>query len=477
MTSSPDLKIVDADIQRLTLDLKAIAQAFVDDTHAASDVGGALGHQRLAEEFTSFSESWRVNRERMQKNIDELATAMGNIKVATDEVDRGLAGPDGQNPAASSQDQNPSQAGARQPPAASGGVTPGGAPAGPVAASPSDSLPAATAAAQASGTATPDAPAADPATPPPTDDDTTVRVGADGDFYAAVTIGGAGAAGATATLMALYKLWDAHRGQVTGNAAPSPEAEQADARSRLLAGLQELGGDGKEVSVELVSEGQSPDHVTAILKGEDGRVEVLDLSPGDAGGTPADEAGSGEATTGNGATDATSDATIPSTDPSGDTGGDPSGSGGEAGASSDAGDSLPKASATTEAGGGGQAADPGGSESLPAVSASGSPGAPEGAAPGLSAGHADAATALPSVAATGDATPGGATPGDGSTALGVQSPQVAGATAGMGLAGMGAVSATGMGQGSATAPARNQSETLRKVTESTDDERAKEQQR
>lgn len=63
---------------------------------------------------------------------------------------------------------------------------------------------------------------------------------------------------------------------------------------------------------------------------------------------------------------------------------------------------------------------------------------------------------------------------DSALAAGAQPAQTAGSSAAVGMAGMGAMSMAGMGsQASAPAPSRSQSEPLRKVAESSDDESAK----
>jgi hypothetical protein len=491
VTTGSDLKIVDEDIQRLHQDLKAISQAFTDDTRAAGDVGGAFGHQRLADEFSSFSESWRVNRERMQKNIDELATQMGNIKVATDEVDKALAG-DGTSTDAtsstgsSSAGQGPAAPSGSLPPVATdgGGGQSGGA-SGSGATSPLPGASAGSDSATGSSGGAPDGSTTDPGTnpgDPGTDaaDDTVVRVGEDGDFYASVTVGGAGAVGATATLMALYKLWDAHRAQISGDATPTSDTEQADARTRLLAGLEELGANGNDVTVELVSEGQSPDHVMAILRGEDGSVSVLDLSPDDAGngagaapgesGAASDGAGAGagEIVDGQPETPAdtgTDDSTaVPVESLEGAGGGQ-----GPAGGSAASSDPLPDVGSGSGGGGVPGGAPSAAAEPLSAVSSTDSGGATGASATEWSAGSVDVAGPA--------AESGGAVAVDsGDFNQDLRSPHVAGATAGMGMAGMGAVSAAGMGGPGGTS-SRGQGEPLRKVQESADDEPEKEEQR
>lgn len=495
MTTRPDLKIVDQDVQRLHLDLEAISQAFTDDTRVAADVSGAFGHQRLADEFSSFSESWRVNRERVQKNIDELAKQMGNIKVATDEVDKALAGDDtstdpgtGTNSSADSSSSSQGQATSSSSlsPVAEGGG--GGQPGGASGSGPAAPLPGTSAGSD--GTATTDPGTDTGATPgAPTADETMVRVGEDGDFYAAVTVGGAGAVGATATLMALYKLWDAHRAQVSGVATPTSGAEQADARTRLLAGLEELGANGNEVTVELVSEGQSPDHVMAILRGEDGSVSVLDLSPDEAAGG---DLGSGDGGTGIGDGGIVADGPVdgePVTP--GDLGADDAAANPVEAANGAEGDGRDSGAGSATSAGSSTSTDP-----LPEVGpSSGSDGGAGGAAGGSAPATAEPLSALSSTDSGGSTTTpttgwsggsvdvlGSASAPDAAAATvadefsqDLRSPHVAGTTAGMGMAGMGAVSAAGMGGHGDRNPSRGQAEPLRKMQESADDESEEEQ--
>lgn len=457
MSSTPDLKIVDQDIQALHRDLKTVADAFAEDTQVADDIGAALGHSGLAKKFAEFSESWRVNRERMQKNINELADQMGNIKVATDEVDKGLSG-DGST-ASPQSGAAPSSSGSDAPlPATSthsAGVTGSGD---------ATAVPAAVPSASSGGASLPAQPM--PAEPAAGDQtpaealaaaEPVVRVGDDGDFYAAMTVGGASAAGATATLMALYKLWDAHRAQLQGQSAPTSEAGQADARTRLLAGLQELSSGGRDVSVEFVSDGRSPDHISAILKGEDGSVNVVDLSEQDSA-APGDQA-------------VAADPDLPQ---AGDTGTGSADSAEPSGGAS-ASDGGP---AGPDGGGGQSAAQP--AADLPAIS---DPLGAEAPADGGAAASADPdSSGLGTGGYASPAQPGGlpdaAVAPEASAASSFEqdaaSSHTSGPTAAMGMAGMGAMSMAGMGsQASAPAPARSQSEPLRKVTESNDDDSVK----
>ena len=450
MSSTPDLKIVDEDIQALHRDLKTVSDAFAEDTHVADDIGVALGHTGLAKRFADFSESWRVNRERMQKNINELADQMGNIKVATDEVDTRLSG--GESSAPQNDGSTPSSANSDAPlpsspthnvgVAGTGDATATLAPASPSAAPSTSSDPGTTS--DSGGSALPDS--TDPTQP-------MVRVGEDGDFYAAVTVGGASAAGATATLMALYKLWDAHRAQRTGQPAVTAEATQADARSRLLAGLEQLSGDGRDVSVELVSDGRSPDQITAILKSEDGSVSVIDLSSDGGDPVASDAVGADTGSVPEAPSDPT---TLPDQlpDPSASApGGD--GNGGaatEPPAVAPAADLPSVTSPETEPGAsaaGGESSLPSAGEPVPAVN--------------------------PTPQVNVDAGSSSSGPGaDSALAAGAQPAQTAGSSAAVGMAGMGAMSMAGMGsQASAPAPSRSQSEPLRKVAESSDDESAK----
>ena len=457
MSSTPDLKIVDDDIQALHRDLKTVADAFAEDTHVADDIGGALGHAGLAKKFADFSESWRVNRERMQKNINELADQMGNIKLATDEVDTRLSENGPSAPQRDGTATSPSSDAPLPPsPTHNSGLTGTGgndAATAPSAPSSGASIP---------GQAVP----ADPAATDPTPAEAlaaaepVVRVGDDGDFYAAMTVGGASAAGATATLMALYKLWDAHRAQLQGQGAPTSEAGQADARTRLLAGLQELSSGGRDVSVELVSDGRSPDHISAILKGEDGSVSVVDLSE-QAAADPVDQAVAAD----------------PDLSPTADPGTDPGDSPtqpGPGGVSSD---------------GGGAPGDGGSGQSAgsPAADLSQIPDPPGVEAPAGGGAAATSGSASSELGAGGTGYSGPAQPGGlpdvsiapeasaaSSVDQGTELPHASSSTAAMGMAGMGAMSMAGRGgQAAAPAPARSQGEPLRKVPESSDDESAK----
>lgn len=481
MSSKPDLRYIDAELESLHRSLTTISSGFESDARVAEDVSGVVGHPGLGERLTSFSESWRVNRDRMREAIDSLAGRVRTITDVSTMVDVELGGGDSSSGQSTtdSTDSTTSQNATATSGSGSTDQLSAVTPSGSAASAPSASVGSTSETStfsepSGSAVATPDpGPDAggggiDGATAP----DTSVRLGEDGDFYASVTVGGAAAAGATATMMALYQLWESRKGGATGSTG-----SDVDARSRLLSELDELRGpSGQDVTVELVSDGQTPDRITAILRGEDGSVSVVDVSPEPTtpDATAADPTSVADAdATGGGATDPAP--TDPGSGPADsapvdgalapdaqDGGG---ASGGSAGEPSSGSADLPPVteSSATDAASSDTVSGAGSGDLPPVATSPGAVGAASGGTgvAGMSSGVPDADASI-----------------DGAGGESITSPHVAGATAGMGVAGMGAVSAAGAGQGaSSSSPARS-SEQMRKVTESsTKDEAREEEQR
>lgn len=292
MASPPDLKIVEDDVKTAYEGLAAIARDFREDTHVAGDIGGALGHAKLAERFSSFSESWRVNRERMAATFEALSQELHQkLDVFTD-LDNKIAGTGDTNSDTGETGHNPQprdtggkdEAGPTPGPAPSplldqvaggtaggpGSSQNGGLPTGPATI---DSTTSATGGTHTSGglsDVTPevrDVLGADPTSYP----DVTVDDDG-GGFHASTGVGVTGAA-AAATLMGLYGAW--LKSKAPGGSTEAAVDQLVDSRTKLLQEFEEqrLGKAGG--TVDLIADPKNPSDVLAILRGEGGQTSEL----------------------------------------------------------------------------------------------------------------------------------------------------------------------------------------------------------
>ncbi len=303
--SSPDLKIVDPDVRGGIDNLKRIADDFGANAQVAADVGGALGHQALAKKLGDFSESWRVNRERMAKDFESLSKELQQKLDAFTEVDQGIGGggkgteghidPSGATTTTTESGRGgdrPGPGGGSDPnstlPSGGGVASPGHAP---------TTLPPSTPGEKHSEVSPsllggPGRPPIEEPAKVPTDDLTVDLSG--GDFHAVAPIVAGGGAATTAILMGLYQAWlRSKQGASTTN--PDTPKEEVDARTKLLVELERMKfGDGKG-TVELVADDQNPGDVLAILRGEDGSESTINF--GELGGESGQPGGGDPGTT------------------------------------------------------------------------------------------------------------------------------------------------------------------------------------
>lgn len=292
MSFSPDLKIVDNDVRSSFTALDRIASNFEQDAKTAADLGEALGHKGLTDRFQEFSESWRVNRERMAKAFESLSSELRQKLEAFEKLDKEIAGGGDQpspGPQPTPEQQEPTinpqpGPGPTAPPNGGGG---GGHAEGPshlsegsqgsrqTGTTPSDG-----AAGPTSGTA-PQAIVHDggsidsaPGTSLSDSGQGTVTVDTDnGDFRAQAVIAGVGGVASVATLMGLYKAWE--RSRSGSDSSQNPGASEGDPRTTLLEEFEKMKLGQGGGTVDLVASGKSPDDVLAVLRGEDGRTATL----------------------------------------------------------------------------------------------------------------------------------------------------------------------------------------------------------
>lgn len=304
MSSSPDLKIVGADVEEAYLGLDTISSAFEQDTECAQDISDALGHPGLATRLAEFSESWRVNREHMATAFKQLSSELRQKLDTFKRLDDEIGGHDNPTPTPSDTEPIPT------PPLGStdqqtlstitGGSTSQSVSGGDVSAS-VGSLPSSGTGGTGGDGPSQVSPGLGPVPLPgitePIVPGTDTAAGADsivvdtddGGFRAAATIGAGGAAATAAALMGLYGAWERSQRSRTAGSSDPVESGELDTRASLLQEFErmKLGSGGG--AVELVADAKNPDDVLAILRGEDGKTSTLAFA--DLDGTQTGEAG------------------------------------------------------------------------------------------------------------------------------------------------------------------------------------------
>lgn len=294
----PDLKIVDADFVGAHENLSAVASGFRENAQVVEDIRCALGHDGLADKFADFAGSWRLNRERMQTAFETLAQ---EIKRQLDDWKRLDEGPHSQTDT-DGQTDDPS-------PDKPGGPSPDGPPpGGPIDTAPfrpppprvedgrlGTSSPAPTtahsvpqdAATTATGDALPVGDAVssgqDSSAPAPGGDDIEVTIDETGETFRAL-IPPAAAGGGIAALVALFGMWQSKHSDTATPGRHAPSQGDLSPEQRLFAEFNRLRGEGESVDLTLMEGPRQPGDVLAILRGDDGSTAIVDLTPVDATG-------------------------------------------------------------------------------------------------------------------------------------------------------------------------------------------------
>lgn len=298
----PDLRIVDADFVGAHENLSAVARGFRENAQLVEDIRCALGHDGLADKLSSFAGSWRIKREQMQDAFETLAQ---EIKRQLDDWQRLDEGPDAETEADRHHDNSsPHESGdttrSRTSPREGDGGQLGSlsqAPTTPHSTSQRVADPAhgpfstehtATGAAAAAGD---EAPGRDSTSSG--GDEVEVTIDETGDTFRALIPPGV-AGGSTAALIALLGVWQSRHSGTPVQGKADPSSGHASPEQRLLAEFDRLRGDGKALDVTLIEDPRQPGDVLAILRGDDGSAAILDLTPeatgsGDPAPAPLDE--------------------------------------------------------------------------------------------------------------------------------------------------------------------------------------------
>lgn len=284
MTADHDLVVIDADYQGAYQSLDRIASGFEANAQVADDVRDALGHPGLATEFKTFSDSWRLKREAMQKSFETLAKEIRTNYETWSKLDRDLGGGTTQS-APDTRDTSSAGPTPSGPTQSSSAGDSGSAPTS--ATSGSDARP---------PLSTPTAPASGPVNggddaPAQPVDATTSADGSNspvgsGEGVAAPV---AGAMTGAAVLGAIYSIWrgvqDSKASGPGGTSGTDDGLSVRDRIERELAGMAGVAESGYDV--ELSADPKDPDDIMAVLRGEDGDTVTLSMDDGDLDGAGA----------------------------------------------------------------------------------------------------------------------------------------------------------------------------------------------
>ncbi len=281
MATDHDLIVIGANYTGAYQNLERIARGFAENAQVVADVRDALGHAGLAAEFTTFSDSWRIKREAMQKTVEALAKDIKTQYETWDKLDHDLGGDgpavpenkgrpptDGTNTPTPNQDPSPDgrsspnqQSGTPTSPLPGGTVTGGGA-------TGSDG-----------GAAT--APVGEDT--PSSESPGGAVEGGDVATPVVGTLTGAAVVGA------IYTIWKGIQDgkKLGGSSAGSPgTSDDLSVRDRIERELASLKGVEKSgYDVELIADPKDPDDILAILRGEGGDTIEMKLDDGDLNGS------------------------------------------------------------------------------------------------------------------------------------------------------------------------------------------------
>lgn len=287
MATDHDLIVIGANYTSAYQNLERIARGFAENAQVVEDVRGALGHAGLAAEFKSFSDSWRIKREAMQKGFEALAKDIKTQYETWDKLDHDLGGGDSATAATTSgTGTTPTNAPTTSASSPAPG-TEGGRPTTQPSAGIASSLPAATAASSGMTGGADTASSVVDASP------TTGADGGGSDVGIVATPVAAALSGA-GILGAIYAIWKGIQdGKNPGGGDGGGTGDALSVRDRInrelssLKGVTEAGYD-----IELIADPKDPDDIMAILRGEDG--DTISLTMDDADVEAEAEPGVGE---------------------------------------------------------------------------------------------------------------------------------------------------------------------------------------
>ena len=288
-----DLVVIDADYIGAYQSLDRIASGFAENAQVVEDVQDALGHPGLASEFKTFSDSWRIKRDAMQKAFEALSKG---IKTQYDTwVDRDTHL--NQDP---STDSSTSQSTSDTTPTKESTSTTSSSTS--TTSSSTSTTPTAPTT-STGGSALPTASATDPGTSGSTPGTGTATV--DPGSGTATTDSGASADASTGAaapvaamtgagvLGAIYALWkNTQDGKTSAGGAGTTDAGSAlSVRDRITQELAQLKGVADSgYTVELTADPKDPDDIMAVLRGKDGDTLTLSMDDADQNGASADAA-------------------------------------------------------------------------------------------------------------------------------------------------------------------------------------------
>lgn len=281
MATDHDLIVIGANYTGAYQNLERIARGFAENAQVVEDVRDALGHAGLAAEFTTFSDSWRIKREAMQKTFEALAKEIKTQYETWEKLDHDLGGDGSQVP---EKPERPPFDGRsipepNQDSRTDGDSSPKQQPGTPTLPQPRGTATDGSSAGSDGGAATAAAPEATPGT--------ESHGGAVGSGDVATPV--VGTLTGAAVVGAIYTIWkgiqDGKKLGGTSGASPST-SDDLSVRDRIerelasLKGVEESGYD-----VELIADPKDPDDILAILRGEGGETIEMKLDDGDLNGS------------------------------------------------------------------------------------------------------------------------------------------------------------------------------------------------
>lgn len=278
MATDHDLIVIGANYTGAYQNLERIARGFAENAQVVEDVRDALGHAGLAAEFTTFSDSWRIRRDAMQKTFESLAKDIKKQYETWDKLDHDLGGDGSPSPDKPQRPLIDGRSKLNQDQSTDGDSSPNQRPGTPTLPQPNGTATSGGATGSDGGEATAPVPEA-----------TLSNESSAGAVDIGVATPVVGTLTGAAVVGAIYTIWKGIQDgkKSGGGSAASPgTSDDLSVRDRIerelasLKGVEESGYD-----VELIADAKDPDDILAILRGEGGETIEMKLDDGDLSGS------------------------------------------------------------------------------------------------------------------------------------------------------------------------------------------------
>jgi hypothetical protein len=86
-----DLRIAYDELARARMDIDDATSTFARAERLGSELAGLVGHDRLARKVNEFSDSWDINRDKLEKSLEFISDSLSAIIDTFTELDSAQA--------------------------------------------------------------------------------------------------------------------------------------------------------------------------------------------------------------------------------------------------------------------------------------------------------------------------------------------------------------------------------------------------